>query len=191
MLYLRTESGSIELRTQTHINDNTWHAIELHVDTQEASLQVDSEIERSDPSGHTQLDSNAIVYVGGLPDLTVLPSDVMQTTGLVGCVHDRMANGQSVELTVIDHEGRDIAQCLESVCPYIQCQNGADCNDIAEFPGFVCECLPFFSGVYCETSLPLCEPNPCLFGGLCREEQATFVCLCPLGRAGRTCDDGE
>ena len=191
MLYLGTQSGSVELRTQTHVSDNTWHVVELHVGTQETSLQVDSEIERGDLPGHILPGSDAVVYVGGLPDLTLLPSDVMQTSGLVGCVHDRMANGQSVELGVIDHEGRDIGQCHEPVCPYIQCQNGANCSDIAESPGFVCTCLPFFSGVYCETSLPVCDPNPCLFGGLCREEQLTFVCLCPLGRAGRACDEGE
>lgn len=191
ILHLGTESGSIELRTQVTTNDSAWHVVELHVGTQEASLQVDSEIQRVSISRDTPLDIGTLVYIGGLPDLTLLPSDVMQTTGLVGCVHDRMANGQSVQLAMVDHEGRNVVQCTEPVCSYIQCQNGADCIELTVFPGFVCECPPFYSGVYCETPLPFCQPNPCLFGGLCREEQSVFSCLCPLGRAGRTCEEGE
>ena len=190
VLHLGTESGPTELRTQVNISDNEWHIVLLAVDMQEVSLQVDSEIERVSVS-RTPLSDDTLVHVGGLPDFNLLPDEVPQTMGLVGCVHDRAANGQSVELAVVDHEGRDIAQCSEPVCRYIQCQNGAGCRDVAESPGFMCECLPFFSGVYCETPLPVCQPNPCLFGGQCREAQSTFRCRCPLGRAGRKCEEGE
>ena len=157
--------------------------------SQDVSLQVDNVVVSL--SGDAPVELGSLVYIGGLSNFSMLPSEVQQTTGLVGCVHDRMANGQSVELAVVYHEGRDVLQCLEPVCPYIVCQNEAVCRELTEPPGFVCECLPFFSGVYCETPLPVCDPNPCQFGGLCREEQSTFSCRCPLETAGRTCGDGE
>ena len=191
VLYLGTESGPTELRSELNISDSQWHVLQVQVTTREASLQVDRETERISISGGPVIDNNTLVYVGGLPDFTLLPDDVPQSVGLVGCVHDRAANGQSVELTVVDHEGRNIFQCSQPVCPYIQCQNGAQCSDIPEAPGFMCECPALFSGTYCETPLLFCDPNPCLFGGLCREEEGTFSCHCLLGRGGRICEEGE
>ena len=192
VLYVGSESGSVELRSQVVVNDSEWHAVEVQVDTQQASLLVDNEIERVSISRESPLiEADTVVYVGGSPDLSLLGSDVGQIMGLVGCVHDRAANGDSVELTVVPHEGRDITQCSQPVCPYIQCQNGAQCSDTAEPPGYNCHCPPFFSGQFCETALPVCDPNPCLFGGLCRDEHPTFGCQCPLGRAGRTCGEGK
>lgn len=189
LLYLGTESDFVEQRSQVNVSDNEWHIVVLQVNAMEAVLQVDSQVERVNFS--TQLDINTLVYVGGVPDFTLLPSDVSQTTGLVGCVHDRMYNGDSVELSVVEHEGRDIEQCLESLCTYIECQNGADCRELTVAPGFECQCFPLYSGSYCEIPLQICDPNPCQFGGLCREIQSTFSCQCPLGRGGRTCDEGE
>lgn len=189
VLYLGMESDLIQLRPQVNINDSQWHVIQVHVSEQETSLQVDDEIERVDDVSINSL-TDVLVYIGGVPDFSLL-SDVIQTVGLVGCVHDRSANGQSVELTVVPHEGRDVGQCSEPVCPYIQCQNGAECSDVTEPPGFTCDCPPFYSGVYCEIPLPFCEPNPCLFGGQCREEFLTFSCQCPLERAGRACEEGK
>lgn len=190
-LYLRMESGPIELRSEVNTSDSQWHVVQLQVSSHGASLQVDSETESVSISGGPVIDNSTLVYVGGLPDFSSLPHDVTQSMGLVGCLHDRAAKGQSVELAVVDHEGRDIGQCTQPVCPYIQCQNGAECSDLSEEPGFRCECLPFYSGTYCEISLPFCDPNPCLFGGQCMEEEATFSCHCPLGRGGRICEEGE
>lgn len=189
VLYVGTDSGPVQLRAES---ESALHLVEIHVNTQEASLWVDGQVERvgiAISSPVTEADS--VVYVGGVPDFSLLSDDVAQMTGLVGCVHDREANGQSVELNVVAHEGRSILQCPHSVCPYVHCQNGAECNETSQFPGFTCNCLPFFSGVFCETALPVCDPNPCLFGGVCRDENFTFSCQCPLGRGGRTCEEGE
>ena len=192
VLYTGTETGTVELRAQARVNDSEWHTVEVHVNTQQASLLVDSETERVSIAREPSLtDADTLVYIGGAPDFSLLSGDVRQTVGLEGCVHDRAANGQSVELAVVAHEGRDVTQCSQPLCPYIQCQNGAQCSEVAEHPGFTCNCLPFFSGAFCETLLPVCDPNPCLFGGLCQDEETTFSCYCPLGRAGRTCEEGK
>ena len=193
VLYVGTDSGPVELSVvQVEANDGEWHVVELNVDAEEASLQVDNLTERVSVSiSFPVTETDTLVYVGGVPDFSLLPEDVAQTVGLVGCVHDRAANGQSVELAVVYHEGRDVNQCSQPVCQYIECQNGATCSDVEQAPGFTCSCLPFFSGVFCEMALPVCDPNPCLFGGVCREQQFTFSCQCPLGRGGRTCEEGE
>jgi hypothetical protein len=187
VLYVGTTSGQVELRVPVVANDSEWHVVALLVDTQEASLQVDGEVQSIGLSSSPLSEADTQVYVGGLADFSLLPDSVPQTMGLMGCLHDRAANGQSVELSVMPHSGSDVGQCAQSVCPYIRCQNGAQCSDTLQPPGFTCHCLPFFTGAFCETALPVCEPNPCRFGGVCREELATFSCQCPLGRAGRTC----
>ena len=33
-----------------------------------------------------------------------------------------------------------------------------------------------------------CQPNPCKSGGVCQEDYNSFICLCPPGYDGNTCD---
>ena len=191
MLNVKLESELIELRVNINVSNNIWHVVTVHVGTGLASLQVDGEEKQMSRTSSNPLHLLPKAFVGGFTDFRLLPSEISQTTGLVGCLHDRMANGQSVELNVVQHGGQKVQQCLEPVCPYIQCQNGATCTDQNRAPGFHCQCPPQFTGVFCASMLQLCNPNLCLFGGECREEETSFICLCPLGRAGRSCEEGE
>ena len=191
VLHIRSDSETTELRTTLNVSDNTWHVVTAHAGSGLVLLQTDEEEQQASVASSSPLAILPQVFVGGLTDFSLLPDEVNQMAGFVGCVHDRMANGQSVELGAVAHTGREVEQCQEPVCPYIQCQNGATCLELGQPPGYLCECPPQFSGMYCETAVQFCDPNPCLFGGRCREEETTFSCRCPLERGGRTCEDGE
>ena len=34
-----------------------------------------------------------------------------------------------------------------------------------------------------------CQPNPCQNGGLCIDQGSSYVCVCPYGLAGKTCQN--
>ena len=54
-----------------------------------------------------------------------------------------------------------------------------------------CNCPPGYTGTLCER--PVCETNPCRFGGTCLGSKSGpgFLCLCPVGRSGSLCQNGK
>lgn len=66
------------------------------------------------------------------------------------------------------------------------CQNGGTC--VNAFDGFVCECLPGFTGGACQTNIDDCEPNPCQNGGVCTDGVDSYTCECPDGYTGVDCE---
>ncbi|XP_026163272.1 protein delta homolog 1 isoform X1 [Mastacembelus armatus] len=77
--------------------------------------------------------------------------------------------------------------CLTNSSP---CQNGGTCMDASGSAGYSsCLCTPGFSGDLCEISIDSCQPNPCLNGGNCTNHGLAFMCVCPHGFTGFTCND--
>lgn len=67
------------------------------------------------------------------------------------------------------------------------CENDAACFDRKN--GFVCECLPGFSGLYCETNVPDCLSQPCLNGATCIDGVQNYTCECTALYQGNQCQD--
>uniref|UniRef100_A0A672R8D4 Protein crumbs homolog 1-like n=1 Tax=Sinocyclocheilus grahami TaxID=75366 RepID=A0A672R8D4_SINGR len=64
------------------------------------------------------------------------------------------------------------------------CFNGGNCSDT----NMMCDCLPGFSGHWCELDLDECRSNPCLNGGYCQNMVNKFQCVCVMTFAGKTCE---
>ncbi|XP_051551559.1 protein crumbs homolog 1-like, partial [Myxocyprinus asiaticus] len=64
------------------------------------------------------------------------------------------------------------------------CFNGGNCSETY----MMCDCLPGFSGHWCELDLDECKSNPCLNGGYCQNMVNKFQCVCEMTFAGETCE---
>uniref|UniRef100_A0A8C1JVU7 Sushi, von Willebrand factor type A, EGF and pentraxin domain-containing protein 1 n=1 Tax=Cyprinus carpio TaxID=7962 RepID=A0A8C1JVU7_CYPCA len=64
-------------------------------------------------------------------------------------------------------------------CLLNPCQNQGTCEEVGV--GYVCTCLPGFTGLMCEAEVNECSSSPCLNEGLCVDEVNHFTCSCTDG----------
>ncbi|XP_019713979.1 sushi, von Willebrand factor type A, EGF and pentraxin domain-containing protein 1 isoform X2 [Hippocampus comes] len=66
------------------------------------------------------------------------------------------------------------------------CQNKGTCEEVGA--GYVCTCMPGFTGAKCEVDVDECDSAPCQNGGLCKDGMGEFQCQCKAGFLGSLCE---
>ncbi|KAJ8274475.1 hypothetical protein COCON_G00091000 [Conger conger] len=66
------------------------------------------------------------------------------------------------------------------------CYNGGNCTQTDS--QWACNCLPGFTGHWCETDIDECSPDPCLNGGNCINMVNGFFCFCKAYFTGDFCE---
>ncbi|KAK7005256.1 protein eyes shut, partial [Biomphalaria glabrata] len=73
-----------------------------------------------------------------------------------------------------------------SPCQSQPCQNNGLCQEIEV--GFVCSCLPGYTGDLCQTSAAEClNSSICLNGGKCYRQNSVDICKCSPYFVGPDC----
>ncbi|XP_055359949.1 sushi, von Willebrand factor type A, EGF and pentraxin domain-containing protein 1 isoform X5 [Betta splendens] len=66
------------------------------------------------------------------------------------------------------------------------CQNKGTCEEVGA--GYVCTCMPGFTGAKCEIDVDECDSAPCQNGGLCKDGIGDYQCQCKPGFLGTVCE---
>ncbi|ESP03639.1 hypothetical protein LOTGIDRAFT_224298 [Lottia gigantea] len=93
--------------------DGSWHFIRAQRDKQDAYLEIDGVeiVEGSSPGSYTILNTNKILYLGGMPDVSEKTLGIF-STGYSGCIKDvKLATDFKLKLIGHAQSGRNVNQC--------------------------------------------------------------------------------
>ncbi|XP_074669083.1 contactin-associated protein-like 4 [Strix aluco] len=140
--------SEVIVKSLTSLNDNQWHYVKAERNIKEASLQVDQLPQRSrgaPPDGHTRLQLNSQLFVGGTAS---------RQKGFLGCIRSLQLNGMALDL----EERAKITPGVEPGCPghcssYGNlCHNGGKCRE--KYSGFSCDCtFSAYAGPFCKKEI--------------------------------------
>lgn len=87
----------------------------------------------------------------------------------------------------------DVSQNSTEYLPYnacfaSPCRNNATCTPMDKH--FICNCLPGYTGNYCEKRIDECALLPCGLNASCiLHETSGYTCVCPSGVRGHNCNE--
>uniref|UniRef100_A0A8C7HFQ0 Heparan sulfate proteoglycan 2 n=1 Tax=Oncorhynchus kisutch TaxID=8019 RepID=A0A8C7HFQ0_ONCKI len=179
-------TGQAVLRSPEPITLGQWHRVEAGRLDKDGSLTVDGgrEVRRSSPGKAQGLNIHTPMYLGGVPNLEIVPKTLNISDMFYGCVGEVSINGKKVDLSYSFTESMAIVQCKDnSPCDRNPCLNGARCMPTAEYE-YQCLCKDGFEGERCEVVRDTCQSSDqCQNGGSCVNGQ----CVCPVGFNGPIC----
>lgn len=117
-LELRYNLGSGEaviMYNTTNLFDGKWHSVRVQRDKQLGFIMVDNSevVEGSSPGSYTILNTNQILYIGGMPEVS---QNSMRkfSTGFIGCIKDMMlAEEYQFSLVEKAQSGSNIETCTK------------------------------------------------------------------------------
>ena len=150
-----------EVTSMVDINDMQWHNIAVGWNGFDSYTAVDGTYSNEMASGHSpfstinplaqSLTLSSPIFIGNVPNFSVVPSEVKQTKGFQGCITEVSINNETLDFNLESGleqvSGFDIGDCPESIVSLCQpnlCQFGGICTEF-ENRTFVCTC-PFGTG---------------------------------------------
>ncbi|XP_055787281.1 basement membrane-specific heparan sulfate proteoglycan core protein-like isoform X1 [Salvelinus fontinalis] len=183
-------TGQAVLRSPEPVTLGQWHHVEAGRLDKDGSLTVDGgrEVRRSSPGKAQGLNIHTPMYLGGVPNIEIVPKALNISDIFNGCVGEVSINGKKVDLSYSFTESMAIVQCKgNSPCDRNPCLNGARCMHSAEYE-YQCLCKDGFEGERCEVVRDTCQSSDqCQNGGSC----VNGHCVCPLGFNGPICGQSQ
>ncbi|XP_042264743.1 basement membrane-specific heparan sulfate proteoglycan core protein isoform X2 [Thunnus maccoyii] len=183
-------TGQAVLLSQKPVSLGQWHRVVAERNKRAGHLKVDQgPVERRSSPGKAQgLNIHTAMYLGGVPNMDILPKPANVSEMFEGCIGEVSINNKKVDLSYSFTESRSIRKCVDnSPCDRWPCLNGGDCMLSAEYE-YQCLCKDGFEGERCEVVKDVCQSNlQCQNGGSCVDGQ----CVCAPGHAGLNCEESQ
>lgn len=163
----------------------------------EAWLSVDNNINITGRAAGSlsRMDVLPILFIGGheISNFSTLPHDLPLHSGFQGCIFDVQLKSGLVAVPLLETrgvKGRGVGQCGTQECHRHACQHDGAC--LHHGATFSCICQDGWYGPLCAQASNPCDTgnNRCSVGSTCVPLITGYECDCPLGKAGRYCEQG-
>ncbi|XP_029995006.1 basement membrane-specific heparan sulfate proteoglycan core protein isoform X4 [Sphaeramia orbicularis] len=183
-------TGQAILMSPEPVSLGQWHRVVAERNKRAGHLRVDQgPVERKTSPGKAQgLNIHTPMYLGGVPNMDILPKPANVSEMFEGCIGEVLINNKKVDLSYSFTESRAISKCVDnSPCDRRPCLNGGHCMSNAEYE-YQCLCKDGFEGERCEVVKDVCQSDrQCQNGGSCVNGQ----CVCAPGHTGLTCEESQ
>uniref|UniRef100_A0A8C2WMQ1 Heparan sulfate proteoglycan 2 n=1 Tax=Cyclopterus lumpus TaxID=8103 RepID=A0A8C2WMQ1_CYCLU len=170
-------TGQAILLSPEPVTLGQWHRVVAEQNKKAGHLKVDQgPVEKKTSPGKSQgLNIHTPMYLGGVPNMDILPKPANVSELFEGCIGEVSINNKKVDLSYSFTESRSIRQCVDnSPCDHRPCLNGGHCMSSVEYE-YQCLCEDGFEGERCEVVKDACQSNlQCQNGGSCVNGQ----CVC-------------
>ncbi|EDW11527.2 protein eyes shut [Drosophila mojavensis] len=164
-----------------------WHKIKMAQRGRWLTLWVEGSASSAlAPSAEVLVEPDALLYIGGLKDLSKLPYNAISGFPIPfrGCVRGLVVSGTRIVLNETNIvESRNIRDCDGTACGGDSCESGGHCW-LDEKLQPHCICPDYAKGDRCEYS-ETCKLIPCKNNGRCLRSGR---CSCPNGWGGFYCE---
>ncbi|XP_077565304.1 basement membrane-specific heparan sulfate proteoglycan core protein isoform X7 [Stigmatopora nigra] len=183
-------TGQTILRSPEPVSMGQWHKVVAERNMRDGHLRVDhGSVEKKTSPGKAQgLNIHTAMFLGGVPNMEILPKAANVSKTFEGCVGEVLINNKKVDLSYSFTASRAIRKCVDSgPCDRRPCLNGGHCMPNAEYE-YQCLCKDGFEGERCEIVKDVCQTdNQCQNGGSC----VSGRCVCHPGNTGLTCEENS
>ncbi|XP_028266708.1 basement membrane-specific heparan sulfate proteoglycan core protein isoform X10 [Parambassis ranga] len=183
-------TGQAILLSPEPVSLGQWHRVVAERNKKAGHLRVDQgPVERKTSPGKAQgLNIHTPMYLGGVPNMDILPKPANVSEMFEGCIGEVSINNKKVDLSYSFTESRSIRKCVDnSPCDRRPCLNGGHCLPSVEYE-YQCLCKDGFEGERCEVVKDVCQSNlQCQNGGSCVGGQ----CVCTPGHTGLNCEESQ
>ncbi|KAM6982618.1 LOW QUALITY PROTEIN: basement membrane-specific heparan sulfate proteoglycan core protein [Tautogolabrus adspersus] len=183
-------TGQAILRSPEPVSLGQWHKVVAERNKRAGHLRVDQgPVERKTSPGKAQgLNIHTAMYLGGVPNMDVLPKPANVSEMFEGCIGEVSINNKKVDLSYSFTESRSIRKCVDdSPCDRRPCLNGGHCMSSVEYE-YQCLCKDGFEGEHCEVVRDVCQSDlHCQNGGSCVDGQ----CVCTPNHSGLNCEESQ
>ncbi|XP_051280131.1 basement membrane-specific heparan sulfate proteoglycan core protein isoform X11 [Dicentrarchus labrax] len=183
-------TGQAILLSSEPVSLGQWHRVVAERNKRSGHLKVDQgPVERKMSPGKAQgLNIHTHMYLGGVPNMEILPKPANVSEMFEGCIGEVSINNKKVDLSYSFTEFRSIRKCVDnSPCDRRPCLNGGHCMSSAEYE-YQCLCKDGFEGERCEVVKDVCQSNlQCQNGGSCVDGK----CVCTPGHTGLNCEESH
>ncbi|XP_073326188.1 basement membrane-specific heparan sulfate proteoglycan core protein [Pagrus major] len=183
-------TGQAILRSPEPVTLGQWHRVVAERNKRAGHLRVDQgPVERKTSPGKAQgLNIHTPMYLGGVPNMDLLPKPANVSEMFEGCIGEVSINNKKVDLSYSFTESRSIRKCVDnSPCDRRPCLNGGLCMSHGEYE-YQCLCKDGSEGERCEVIKDACQSDlQCQNGGSCVDGQ----CVCSPSYTGLNCEESQ